>query len=472
MRGRKTVRKKRGTDIYTRRRREKIFRKAAVKVCIGLLAVLAVVITVAAVMWLRGAGKKEEPQTESKSGTETVKETETEPQKESQTETKAETEREKETKKETETETETETESESEDGAEKEIQALIDWMPLEDKVAQLFMVTPEALTGYDQVTRAGTATRQAYEKMPVGGIVLMEQNLSEPEELKTMVSNLHSYSRERTGLPLLIGIDEEGGTVARIGNHEDFDVPDVEDMADVGKGKDVSKAYEAGSVLGEYLSDFGIDVDFAPVADVWWNSDNTVVEKRSFGSDPELVAQMTAEAVKGLQEHGVSATLKHFPGHGGTSKDSHDEIASVSETIQEMDKKDLVPFKAGIEAGADQVMIGHICTPKASDEDIPATFSYFWVTEVLRAYLGFEGVAITDALNMGAITQKYTSAEASIKALEAGADMLLMPENFEEAYQGVLEAVKDGTLKEARADESLARIFRLKYKKIPQRLPF
>ena len=155
MRGRKTVRKKRGTDIYTRRRREKIFRKAAVKVCIGLLAVLAVVITVAAVMWLRGAGKKEEPQTESKSGTETVKETETEPQKESQTETKAETEREKETKKETETETETETESESEDGAEKEIQALIDWMPLEDKVAQLFMVTPEALTGYDQVTRAG-----------------------------------------------------------------------------------------------------------------------------------------------------------------------------------------------------------------------------------------------------------------------------------------------------------------------------
>lgn len=470
MRRKKTVRKKRGTDIYTRRRRERIFRKAAVKVCIGLLAVLAVVITVAAVMWLRGAGKKDEVQTESRSGTETVagteeqtetvKEAETEPQKEPQTET------------ETESETETETESESEDDTEKEIQALIDWMPLEDKVAQLFMVTPEALTGYDQVTRAGTATRQAYEKMPVGGIVLMEQNLSDPEELKTMVSNLHSYSRDRTGLPLLVGIDEEGGTVARIGNHEKFDVPDVGDMADVGKGKDVSKAYETGSVLGEYLSDFGIDVDFAPVADVWWNSDNTVVEKRSFGSDPELVSQMVAEAVKGLQEHGVSATLKHFPGHGGTSKDSHDEIASVSETIQEMDKKDLLPFKAGIEAGADQVMIGHICTPKASDEDVPATFSYFWVTEVLRAYLGFEGVAVTDALNMGAITQKYTSAEASVKALQAGADMLLMPENFEEAYQGVLGAVKDGTLKEARVDESLARIFRLKYKKIPQRLPF
>lgn len=474
MRRKKTVRKKRGTDIYTRRRREKVFRKAAVKICIGLLAVLAVVIAVTAVIWLRGSGKKGEAQTESRSGTETVAGTEeqTETVKETETESQTESQTEFQTETQAETESQTETESESEDSAEKEIQALIDWMPLEDKVAQLFMVTPEALTGYDQVTRAGTATRQAYEKMPVGGIILMEQNLSEPEELKTMVSNLHSYSRDRTGLPLLVGIDEEGGTVARIGKHEKFDVPDVGDMADVGKGKDVSKAYEAGSVLGEYLSEFGIDVDFAPVADVWWNSDNTVVAKRSFGSDPDLVSKMTAEAVKGMQEHGVSATLKHFPGHGGTSEDSHDGIASVSETIQEMDEKDLLPFKAGIEAGADQVMIGHICTPKASEEDVPATFSYFWVTEVLRAYLGFEGVAVTDALNMGAITQKYTSAEASVKALQAGADMLLMPENFEEAYQGVLKAVKDGTLKEARVDESLARIFRLKYKKIPQRLPF
>ena len=203
-------------------------------------------------------------------------------------------------------------------------------------------------------------------------------------------------------------------------------------------------------------------MDFAPVADVWWNSDNTVVEKRSFGSDPELVAQMTAEAVKGLQEHGVSATLKHFPGHGGTSKDSHDEIASVSETIQEMDKKDLVPFKAGIEAGADQVMIGHICTPKASDEDIPATFSYFWVTEVLRAYLGFEGVAITDALNMGAIAQQYSSAEAAILALKAGNDILLMPADFKSAYQGVLDAVARGELTTERIDESVRRILRIK----------
>ena len=363
-----------------------------------------------------------------------------------------------------ETPPEQEEEEAPEDPGEAALQALLKGMTLEEKAGQLFFVRVPAENALEDI--------MTYH---LGGYLLFGRD-TQDKTANDLIQTIASWQAEAvehgTGIPLLVGVDEEGGTVARASRNPNL-FPEKCKSPQKLFAEGAWEAIEQDAVdKNSGLLSYGINVNFAPVADVWWNSDNTVVEKRSFGSDPELVAQMTAEAVKGLQEHGVSATLKHFPGHGGTSKDSHDEIASVSETIQEMDKKDLVPFKAGIEAGADQVMIGHICTPKASDEDIPATFSYFWVTEVLRAYLGFEGVAITDALNMGAITQKYTSAEASIKALEAGADMLLMPENFEEAYQGVLEAVKDGTLKEARVDESLARIFRLKYKKIPQRLPF
>ena len=345
---------------------------------------------------------------------------------------------------------------------ERKIYKLLTKMSLEEKVAQLFMVTPEVLTGYSQVTMAGEATRQAYEVMPVGGIILMSSNLTTPDAMREMTANLHAYSEERIGAPVLISIDEEGGTVLRIGNHGNFDVPYIGDMSEVGAGGNTQDAYDVGVILGQYLNEYGIDVDFAPVADVWWNSENTVVEKRSFGSDASLVADMVSREVEAMQAQGVAATLKHFPGHGGTSDDSHAGFVAVWESMEEMQANDLIPFQAGIDAGVRLVMAGHVCTPRVTDELTPATLSSYWLTDVLRGEMGFEGVIITDALNMGAISQNYNSTEACIQALEAGVDMLLMPDDFYSAYQGVLQAVQEGRLTEERIEESLGRILDLK----------
>lgn len=367
-----------------------------------------------------------------------------------------------------ETEAESQTEDKSQSGTaeqEEAVRKIVEEMTLEEKVCQLFVVTPEALTGYEQVTMAGEVTKQAYENMPVGGIVLMEQNLTTPGELTAMTANLHQYSTERIGVPVLVGLDEEGGTVARIGNQGNFDVPYIEDMSEVGSSGDCQQAYQTGSQLGDYLSSFGIDMDYAPVADVWWNSENTVVARRSFGSDPELVAQMVEEEVAALQEKGVSAVLKHFPGHGGTTGDSHNGFVAVYETMDEMWQNDLIPFQRGIAAGTDSVMVGHICTPEIEGEEMPATLSYYWITEILRNQMGFQGVVITDALNMGAITQSYSSADACVQAVQAGADLLLMPADFYNAYQGVLDAVNSGEISEERLWESVERIVRLKYRK-------
>lgn len=156
--------------------------------------------------------------------------------------------------------------------------------------------------------------------------------------------------------------------------------------------------------------------------------------------------------------------MKHFPGHGNTEADSHDGMASTDKTIEEMRETEFLPFKAGIEQGVDFIMVGHITAPNVIGDETPSNLSSMMVTEVLRNELGFNGIAITDAMNMKAITDKYAADEAAILRIQAGIDMILMPEDFEVAYNGVLEAVKTGKLSEDRINESIGRIYRVKYK--------
>ncbi len=192
------------------------------------------------------------------------------------------------------------------------------------------------------------------------------------------------------------------------------------------------------------------------------NPDNQVIGSRSFGSDAGLVSQMVAREVQGMQEQGVSASLKHFPGHGDTSEDSHAEMAVSKKTADELRNMEFLPFKAGIEAGVDMVMIGHISVPAITGSDIPASLSEQIITGCLREELGYQGIVVTDSMSMGAIVNTYTSADAAVRALQAGCDMLLMPQDFQAARQAVLDAVKDSVLSEERLDESLRRIFRVK----------
>ena len=207
-------------------------------------------------------------------------------------------------------------------------------------------------------------------------------------------------------------------------------------------------------------------MDFAPDADVLINPENTAIGSRSFGSDPQLVSQMVAEEVRGLEEQNVTAVLKHFPGHGNTAEDSHNGAAVVNRSLDELRSAEFLPFEAGIQAGADVIMMGHLQVPQVIPDDTPASLSSVMITDILRNELGFDGLVITDSLSMGAVTEYYTSAEAAVMCIQAGGDMLLIPEDFHQAYQGVLDAVNNQTLSEERINESLTRILRVKYKNL------
>ena len=349
------------------------------------------------------------------------------------------------------------------DPVEEQAAQLVSQMTLEDKIAQMFVITPNALTGYASgVTAAGDTTKEAYQSRPVGGIVYMADNLTDPEQTTTMLSNMQEIARERTGLPVFLCVDEEGGSVARSAGNDAFGVTDVGNMSDIGASGDVQNAYNAGSTIGSYLAALGFNVDFAPVADVLTNPDNQVIGQRSFGSDAQTVAGMVTSELQGLSAAGVYGMVKHFPGHGGTSGDSHDGAVSTDKTLEELMAEELVPFQSAIDGGVNFVMVGHISAPNVTGDNAPATLSKVLITDVLRGQMGYNGIVITDAMNMEAITGFYNSDKAAVLAVTAGADMILMPADYNTAYTGILNAVNDGTITEERINESVTRIVKAK----------
>lgn len=328
-------------------------------------------------------------------------------------------------------------------------------MPLEDKVAGLFIITPEALTDTDVAVRAGDTTREKLREHPVGGLIYFSQNIKDAEQLSEMLQNTKDWSN----YPIFLAVDEEGGSVSRVAGAGLAD--DVGSMAEIGASGDAAVAREAGAKIGTYLSGYGFNLDFAPVADVITEG-NTVIGDRSFGMDVNLVSPMVAAMVEGLQDNGVSACLKHFPGLGDTTEDTHEGLAASEKTLDDFTAQDFPVYQAGINAGVDFIMVSHLSAPNVVGDNTPASLSSVMITDILRGQLGYQGVVVTDAMNMTAITDYYTSEQAAVMALQAGADMILMPEDFKEAYQGVLDAVSNGTLTEERIDESLRRIYRIK----------
>ena len=348
------------------------------------------------------------------------------------------------------------------DPATEQARTFVSGMTLEQKVAQMFMITPDALTGVTNTTAAGDATKAAYTERPVGGIIYQSGNLTGREQTKDMLTNMMTYSWEASGLPVFLGVDEEGGTVGRIASNMEYGIADVGDMSDIGATGDPQNAYTVGSEIGGYLSELGFNMDFAPVADVLTNPENQVVRYRSFGSDAETVKNMALSELQGLKERGVYGVMKHFPGHGATAEDSHNGAASTGKSLDELRAEELVPFQAAVDAGADFIMVGHISVPGITGNEVPSSLSAYMVNEVLRSQMGYRGIIITDAMNMGAITSGYSSSDAAVTAILAGVDMILMPENFAEAYDGVINAVNNGVISQERIDESVVRIVRLK----------
>ena len=386
-------------------------------------------------------------------------------------------------------------------------------MSIEDKVSGLFIITPEALTGVSPVTEAGETTKEAIESLPVAGLIYFAGNIESREQLVRMLANTEQWGGVNLGvettdkntvrqdpsdepesaaagestaaeaaadedaggtdqeetsgytihIPPFLAVDEEGGLVSRIADSS-IEVPYVGSMADIGASGDPEAAFEAGNTIGGYLHELGFNLDFAPDADVLIDPGNQTIGDRSFGTDPALCGQMVGRYVDGLHQNGIASCIKHFPGLGDTETDTHTGGAWSSRTLEDYQGAEFLSFLGGINAGTDMIMISHLSNTELTGSDLPASLNKTLITDILRNGMGYEGVIITDSFQMGAVTERFDSAEAAVTAIEAGADLVLMPVDFRSARQGILDAVAAGRISEERIDQSLCRILLTRYK--------
>lgn len=319
-------------------------------------------------------------------------------------------------------------------------------LSLEDKAAQLIMIDLPG-TELDSISMAHLKNHAW------NGVILFAKNVASRSQVVDYIEAIHKYER----VPMYIAIDQEGGLVDRF-RFEDMSLSPGA-MA-LGVTGDPTKVFQAHQIMGQELKELGIHIDFAPCLDINNNPNNPIIGVRSFGETPKIVAKMGVEAIKGLRSGGVIPTAKHFPGHGNTDKDSHLALPSIKASFADLEKTELVPFKAAIAENVEAIMTAHILF-SALDPHYPATLSKPILTDLLRKRLGFEGVIVTDSLAMQSIANTWGFAEAAVLSIEAGADLILALGTFErqlEAWSGIVEAVKSGRLSEERLDESLARL--------------
>ncbi|NGO11184.1 glycoside hydrolase family 3 protein [Streptomyces sp. HC44] len=352
----------------------------------------------------------------------------------------------------------------------RRLRALISRMTLEEKVGQLFVmrVYGHSATAPDQadidanLKEIGVRTAaELIAQYRVGGIIYFAwaHNTRDPHQIADLSNGIQEASlAQPRGLPVLISTDQEHGIVARVGKPATL-LPGA--MA-LGAGSSRSDARRAGQIGGAELHAMGIRQDYAPVADVNVNPANPVIGVRSFGADPRAVAAMVAAQVKGYQSASVAATSKHFPGHGDTETDSHYGFPVIEHTEAQWAELDAPPFRAAIAAGIDSIMTAHIMVPALDPSGDPATLSRPILTGILREQLGYDGVVVTDSLGMEGVRTKYGDDRVPVLALKAGVDQLLNPPKLDVAWNAVLQAVRGGELTEARLDESILRVLRLK----------
>ena len=357
-----------------------------------------------------------------------------------------------------------------------EVEAMLKKMTLREKVGQMFFVRVESLdpsiewTTYDDLANLKNQEitmkmRKVNHDYPVGGIILYAWNIEDETQLASIIKQVRSLN----GSPLLC-IDEEGGRVSRIANNPNFHVKKYESMAAIGVTGDPKNAYECGNTIGTYLKHYDFDIDFAPVADVNTNPDNIIIGPRAFSNDPAVAAPMVTNYLQGLKDAGITGCIKHFPGHGDTTNDTHSGYVQSLKTWDEMNQCEMVTFRAGIQWGCQLIMTAHIAVPNVTGTNIPSTLSPVVLQDKLRGELGYQNIIITDGMEMGAITMHYTSGEAAVGSIKAGVDIVLGPRDFTEAFDAVIAAVNNGTLSEERINQSVRRILTLRYamKRMPQ----
>ncbi|WP_282696257.1 glycoside hydrolase family 3 protein [Streptomyces sp. CC208A] len=353
---------------------------------------------------------------------------------------------------------------------EERLRRIVRRMSLEEKVGQLFVtrVYGHSATSPDQadadanLREFGVRTAaELVERYHVGGIIYFSwaHNTRDPHQIAGLSDGIQAAAlASRTPVPVLISTDQEHGIVCRVGRPATL-LPGA--MA-LGAGGSPADTRKAARIAGAELAALGIRQNYAPVADVNVNPANPVIGIRSFGSDPGAVSELVTAQIRGYQGAGVAATAKHFPGHGDTAVDSHYGLPVITHTREQWAELDAPPFRAAIAAGIDAIMTAHLVVPALDPSEDPATLSRPILTGVLREQLGYDGVVVTDALDMQGVRTKYGDDRVPVLALKAGVDQLLNPPKLDLAWNAVLGAVRGGELTEERIDESVLRILRLK----------
>ncbi len=325
-------------------------------------------------------------------------------------------------------------------------------MSLDEKIGQLVIV---GLDGYTTDEHA----RQMIEEYNVGGFILFKSNIKSSHQMLELLNSLKSINQANK-VPLFLSVDEEGGRVSRLPG-EFLKIPSNKI---IGKLNNSSVSYKVGSIIGEELKAFGMNMNFAPVLDINSNPKNPVIGDRSFGTGPDLVSKLGVQTMQGLQSQNIIPVIKHFPGHGDTSTDSHVGLPRVNNDLKRLRSFELRPFADAIENGAEAVMVAHILLPKIDPEN-PASFSKTIISDILRRDMEFDGVVITDDFTMGAIVKNYNIGQAAVKSILAGSDIVLVCHDYEK-QKAVISALKNATqsglLPMKRIDQSVSRILRLK----------
>jgi beta-N-acetylhexosaminidase len=339
-------------------------------------------------------------------------------------------------------------------------------MSLEEKVGQMFMTYAYG-TSVDQADSRNESTygvgsfRQLIARYRLGGVIYFawSDNVKDPQQIARLSNGVQDAATSSgASIPALVSTDQEQGVVVRV-TEPATQFPGS--MA-LGAARDPRLARSAAEVTGDELRAMGINENFAPVADVNVNPENPVIGVRSFSSDPELVSSLTDAQVRGYRRERVASTAKHFPGHGDTNVDSHTGLPVIDHTQEELDRIDLPPFEAAIDAGVESIMTAHIVVPALDDSGRPATLSRPILTDLLRREMDFDGVVVTDALTMEGVREMFGDDRVPVEAIKAGADILLMPPDLDLAYRSVLGAVRSGEISERRIDQSVYRVLRLK----------
>ncbi len=338
---------------------------------------------------------------------------------------------------------------------EDEIQMTFANMSLDEKIAQMIIVD------FQNQNITENELNLLRELKP-GGIILFSENFTTYDETLNLIKNIKATS----DIPMFISIDEEGGRVSRLSNLQDVEMASIPPMLEIGQTNDKDVAYEIGMIIGQRLNVFGINMDFAPILDIYSNPQNTVIGDRSFGNDSTKVSSMALQVAKGLNDQNIISVYKHFPGHGDTTADSHYELPVVNKSIEELENLELIPFQKAIDNGAEVIMVAHLAMPNITIDNTPSSLSKEIITDLLKNKMGYQNLVITDSLKMKAITDNYTERDIYKLAINAGVDILLMPKDPLNAIVLIKEMVENGEISEDKINEAVMKILRLKALKV------